>query len=171
MVNLDSVFKSRDFTLPTKVYTAKAMIFPVGMYRYESWTIKKSECQRIDAFKLWCWRRLLRAPRTARKPNQSILTEVNLEYSMEGVMLKLKLQYFRPWCEEPTHWKRPWERLRAGGEGGDRGRDGWRDMTQWTWLWASSRSWWWTGKPGMGSQRVGHNWVTEQQQQNTKRSR
>ena len=96
MVNLDSVFKSRDFTLPTKVYTAKAMIFPVGMYRYESWTIKKSECQRIDAFKLWCWRRLLRAPRTARRPNQSILTEVNLEYSMEGVMLKLKLQYFRP---------------------------------------------------------------------------
>ena len=96
MTSLDSIFKSRDFTLPTKVYTAKAMIFPVGMYRYESWTIKKSECQRIDAFKLWCWRRLLRAPRTARRPNQSILTEVNLEYSMEGVMLKLKLQYFRP---------------------------------------------------------------------------
>ena len=153
MINLDSVFKSRDLTLPTKVYTAKAMIFPVGMYRYESWTRKKSECQRIDASN-WCWRRLLRVPRTARRPNQSILTEVNLEYSMEGVMLKLKLQYFRPWCEEPTHWKRPccWERLRAGGEGGDRGWDGWRDMTQWTWLWASSRSWWWTGKPGMGSQ-------------------
>ena len=79
MINLDSVFKSRDFTFPTKVYTAKAMIFPVGMYRYESWTIKKGECQRIDAFQLWCWRRLLRVPWRARRPNQSILMEINPE--------------------------------------------------------------------------------------------
>ena len=79
MINLDNVFKSRDFIFPTKVYTAKAMIFPVGMYRYESWTIKKGECQRIDAFKLWCWRRLLRVPRRARRPNQSILMEINPE--------------------------------------------------------------------------------------------
>src|SRR5574341_434557 len=92
--NLDSIFKSRDITLPTKVRLVKAMVFPVGMYGCESWTVKKAERQRIDAFKMWCWRRLLRVPRTARRSNQSILKEVNPEYSLEGLMLKRKLQYF-----------------------------------------------------------------------------
>ena len=94
MTNLDSVFKSRDITLPTKVHLVKAMVFPVVMYGCESWTIKKAEHRRINAFKLCCWRRLLRVPWTARKSNQSILKEINPEYSLEGLMLKLKLQYF-----------------------------------------------------------------------------
>ena len=94
MTNLDSILKSRDITLPTKVHIVKAMVFPVVMYRCESWTIKKAECQRTDAFKLRCWRRLLRAPWTGRTSNQSILKEINPEYSWEGLMLKLKLQYF-----------------------------------------------------------------------------
>ena len=94
MTNLDSIFKSRDITLPTKVHLAKAMVFPVVMYGCESWTIKKAECRRIDAFELWCWRRLLRVPWTARRSNQSILREISPECSWEGLMLKLKLQYF-----------------------------------------------------------------------------
>ena len=94
MTNLDSILKSRDITLPTKVSLVKAMVFPVVMYGCESWTVKKAERQRIDAFELWCWRRLLRVPWTARRSNQSILKEFNPEYSLEGLMLKLKLQYF-----------------------------------------------------------------------------
>ena len=94
MTNLDSIFKSRDSTLPTKVCLVKAMVFPVVMYGCESWTVKKVECQRIDAFELWCWRRLLRVPWTARRSNQSILKEISPGCSLEGVMLKLKLQYF-----------------------------------------------------------------------------
>ena len=94
MTNLDSILKSRDITLPTKVHVVKAMVFPVVMYGCESWTIKKAECQRIDAFELWCWRRLLRVSWTARRPNQSILKEINPKHSLEGQMLKLKLQYF-----------------------------------------------------------------------------
>ena len=94
MTNLDSILKSRDVTLPTKVHLVKAMVFPVVMYGCESWTIKKAERQRTDAFKLWCWRRLLRAPWIPRRPNQSILKEISPEYSLEGLMLKLKLQYF-----------------------------------------------------------------------------
>ena len=94
MTNLDSILKSRDITLPTKVHLVKAVVFPVVMYGCESWTIKKAECRRIDAFELWCWRRLLRAPWTARRSNQSILREISPDYSMEGMMLKLKLQYF-----------------------------------------------------------------------------
>ena len=94
MTNLDSIFKSRDITLPTNVRLVKAMVFPVVMYRCESWTVKKAEHQRIDAFELWCWRRLLRVPRTARRPSQSILKEISPECSLEGMMLKLKLQYF-----------------------------------------------------------------------------
>ena len=94
MTNLDSILKSRDVTLPTKVYLVKAMVFPVVMYGCESWTIKRVEHQRIDAFELWCWRRLLRIPWTARRSNQSILKEISPEYSLEGLMLKLKLQYF-----------------------------------------------------------------------------
>ena len=94
MTNLDSIFKSRDITLPTKVHLVKAMVFPVVMYGCESWSIKKAECRRIDAFELWCWRRLLRVPWTARRSNQSILKEIGPECSLEGLMLKLKLQYF-----------------------------------------------------------------------------
>ena len=93
MTNLDSILKSRDITLLTKVHLVKAMVFPVVMYGCESWTIKKAECRRIDAFELWCWKRLLRVPWTARRSNQSILKEISPEYSMEGLMLKLKLQY------------------------------------------------------------------------------
>ena len=123
MTNLHTVLKNRDMTLPTKVHLVKAMVFPVVMYGCESWTIKKAEHQRIDAFELWCWRRLLRVPWTARRSNQSILKEVNPEYSLEGLMLKLKLQHLASWCEELSHWKRLWcwERLKAGGEGDDRG--------------------------------------------------
>ena len=94
MINLDSILKSRDITLPSKVHLVKAMVFPVVMYGCESWTIKKAECQRIHAFELWCWRRLLRVPWTARRSSQSILKEISPENSLEGLMLKLKLQYF-----------------------------------------------------------------------------
>ena len=94
MINLDSIFKSRDITLPAKVHLVKAMVFPVVMYGCENWTVKKAERQRIDAFELWCWRRLLRVPWTARRSNQSILKEIGPEYSLERLMLKLKLQYF-----------------------------------------------------------------------------
>ena len=94
MANLDNISKSRDITLPTKVHLVKAMVFPVIMYGCESWTIKKAERQRIDAFELWCWRRLLRVPWTARRSNQSSLKEISPEYSLEGLMMKLKLQYF-----------------------------------------------------------------------------
>ena len=102
MTNLDSILKSRDITLPTKVHLVKAMVFPVVMYRCESWTVKKAECRSIDAFELWCWRRLL----TSRRSNESILKEISPEYSLEGLMLKVKLQYFGH-CEELTHLKRP----------------------------------------------------------------
>ena len=135
MTNLDSILKSRNIILPTKVRLVKAMAFPVVMYGCESWTIKKAEHRRIDAFELWCWRRLLRVPWTARRSNQSILKEIGPECSSEGLMLKLKLQYLATWCEELTHLKRPWcwERLRARGEAGDRGWDGWlASPTQWT---------------------------------------
>ena len=94
MTNLDNILKSRDITLPTKVRLVKALVFPVVMYGCESWTIKKAECHKIDAFELWCWRRLLRVPWTARRSNQSILKEISPEYSLEGLILKLKLQYF-----------------------------------------------------------------------------
>ena len=94
MTNLDNIFKSRDITLPTKVHLVKAFVFPVVMYGCESWMIKKAECRRTDAFELWCWRRLLRIPWTSRRSNQSVLKEISPEYSLEGLMLKLKLQYF-----------------------------------------------------------------------------
>ena len=119
MTNLDSRLKSRDISLPTKVPLVKATVFPVVMYGCESWTIKKAECWRIDAFELWCWRRLLRVPWTARRSKQSILKEISPEYSLKGLMLKLKLQYFGHLWEEVTHWKRPWcwERLKAEEKG------------------------------------------------------
>ena len=166
MTNLDSILKCRDISLPTKVRLVKAMVFPVVMNGCESWTIKKAEQWRIDAFELWFWRRLLRVPWTARRANQSILKEISPEYSLEGLMLKLKLQYFGHLLWR-TDSKRPWfwERLRAGGEGDDRGWDGWMaSLTQRTWVWVNSGSWWWTGRPGMlqsvGSQRVWRNWMT-----------
>ena len=123
MTNLDSIFKSRHITLPTKVHLVKAMVFPVVMYGYESWTIKKAECQRIDAFELWCWRRLLRVPWTTRRFNQSILKEISPEYSLEGLMLKLKLQYFGRLMQRTDSLEKTqcWERLQAGGEEDDRG--------------------------------------------------
>ena len=168
MTNLDSTFKSRDITLPTKVRLVKAMVFPVVMYGCESWTVKKAEHWRIDAFELWYWRRLLRVPRTARRSNQSILKEISPEYSFEGLMLKLKLQYFGHLRQRTDSFKRPWcwERLKVGREGEDRGWDGrMASLTQWTWVWTNSRNWRWTGRPGMlqfmGSQRVGHDWTTE----------
>ena len=99
--------KSRDISLPTQIHLVKAIDFPVVMYGCESWTIKKAERQRIDVFELWCWRRVLRVPWTARRSNQSILKELNPEYSLEGLMLKLKLQYLDTLCKELTHWKRP----------------------------------------------------------------
>ena len=117
MTNLNRILKSRDITFPTKVHLVKAMVFPAVMYGYEGWTINKAEHWRIDVFELWCWRRLLGVPWTARRWNQSILKEINLEYSLEGLILKMKLQYFG--LLMLTHLKRPWcwERLKAGGEG------------------------------------------------------
>ena len=122
MTNLDSILKSRDITLPTKVCPVKAMVFPVIMYGCESWTIKKAEHRRTDAFELWCWRRLLRVPWTARRSNQSILKEVSSGCSLEGLMLKLKLQYFGHLMLRADSFEKTlcWERLRAGGKGDDR---------------------------------------------------
>ena len=138
------------------------------MYGCESWTLKKAEWRRIDAFELWCWRRLLRVPWTARRSNQTILKEASPEYSLEGLMLKLKLQYFGHLMWRTDSWERPWcwERLKTGGERDDRGWDGWMvSPTQSTWVWVNSRSWWWTGMPGVlqstGSQIVRHDWATE----------
>ena len=105
ITNLDSILKSRDITLPTKVHLVKAMVFPVVMYGCESWTVKKAECQRIDAFEMWCWRRHLQVPWTARRSNQSILKETSPGCSLEGLMLRLKRQYLATSCEELTHWK------------------------------------------------------------------
>ena len=130
--------------------------------------ITKAEHWRIDAFKLWCWRRLLRVPWAARRSNQSVLKEISPEYSLEGLMLKLKLQYFGHLRRSTDSLEKTccWEILKAGGEGDDRGWDGWMaSLTRWIWVWASSRSWWWTAKPGMLQsmevQRGGHIWVTE----------
>ena len=160
MTNLDSIFKSRDITLPTKVRLVKAMVFPVVMYGCES--------RRIDALELWCWNRLLRVPWTARRSNQSMLKEISPGCSLEGLMLKLKLQYFGHlvWRADSLE-----KTLMLGGiedrrRRGWQGWDGWMaSPTWWRWVWVNSRSWWWTGRPGvlrfMGSQRVGHNWATE----------
>ena len=138
------------------------------MYGCESWTVKKAECRRIDAFELWSWRRLLRVPWTARRSNQSILKEINPGVSLEGMMVKLKLQYFGHLMRSVDSLEKT---LMLGGIEGrrrrdDRGWDGWMaSLTQWTWVWVNSGSWWWTGRPGvlrfMGSQRVGRDWATE----------
>ena len=123
MINLHSILKKRDITLPTKVHLVKAIVFPVVMCGCESWIIKKAEHQRIDAFELWCWRRLLKVPWTARRYNQSILKEISPEYSLEGLMLKLKLQYFGHLMRHTDSFEKTLmlERLRAGGEGDNRG--------------------------------------------------
>ena len=154
--------------MSTKFRLIKAMVFPLVMYGCESWTIRKAECQRIDAFELWCWRRLLRVPWTAKRFNQSILKETVLGVHWKNWCWSWNSNPLATWCKELTHLKRPWcwERLTAGGEGDSRGCDGWMaSPTQWTWVWENSGSWWWTGRPGMlqfmGLQRVGHNWVTE----------
>ena len=168
MTNLDSILKSRDITFLIKVHLVKAMVFPVVMYGCERWTIKKVECQRIDALELWCWRRLLRLPWTAKRSKLSILKKISPEYSLEGLMLNWNSNTLASWSKQLTFWKRPWcwERLKTGGEGDDRGWDGWMASPPWwTWVWASFGSWWWKGKPGMlqsmRSQRVGHHWATE----------
>ena len=159
--NLDSILKSTDITLLTKVHLIKATVFPVVMYGCESWTIKKAEHQRIDGFELWCWRRLLKAHWTARRSNQSILKKISPEYSLKGLMQKLKLQYFghlvrRTYSLEKTLMLGKIEGRRRRG----RQRMRWLDasLTQWTCIW--------TGKPrvlqSMGSQRVGHDWATKQ---------
>ena len=164
MTILDSIFKSRDITLPTKVRLVKAMVFPVVMYGCESWTVKKAEHQRIDVFKLWCWRSLLKVPWTARRSNQSILKETSPGCSLEGIMLKLKVQYFGHLMQRADSLEKT-QML-----GGIRGRSR-RGRQRMRWLdgitysmdmgWVNSRSWWWTGRPGvlqfMGSQRVRHN--------------
>ena len=172
MTNLDRILKSRDITLPTKICIVKAMVFPVAMYGCESWTTKKAECRRMDAFELWCWRRLLRVPWTARRSNQSILKGISPEYSLEGRCWSWNSNPLATWCEEVTHWKRPWcwGRLKAGRKGDNRGWDSWMTsllvhLTWWIWVWVGSGSWWWTGRSGvlqsMGLQRVGHDWATE----------
>ena len=142
--------------------------FSSGMYGCESWTIKKAECRRIDAFELWCWRRLLRVPWTARRSNQSIPKEISPEYSLEGLMLKLKRQYFGHlmWRTDSFEKTLMLGKIKAGGKGDDRGWHAWiASPTQWTWIWVNSSSWWWTGRPGVlqsiGLQSVGHDWVTE----------
>ena len=168
MTNLDSMLKSREITLSTKVCLVKAMFFPVVMYGCESWTIKKAECRRIDAFELWCWRRLLRVPWTARRSNQSILKISVLGIHWKDWCWSWNSNTLTTWFGALTHLERPWcwERLRAGGEEDDRGWNGWMaSPTRWTWVWVDPGSWWWTGRPGvlwfMGSQRVGHDWATE----------
>ena len=144
MTNLGSVLKSRDITLPTKIGIVKAMVFPVVMYGCESWTVRKGECQRIDAFELWWWRRLLKVPWTARGSNQSILREINAKYSLGGLMLKLKFQYFGHlmWTDDSLGMYLMLERLRAEEESVS-GWDGWTaSLMQWTWTWANSGRWW-----------------------------
>ena len=151
MTSLDSILKSRYITLPTKVHLVKTVGYPVVMYGCESLTVKKAECWWIDAFELWCWRRLLRVPWTAKRSNQSILKEISPGCSLEGLMLKLKLQYFGHLMRRVDSLEKT---LMPGGIGGrrrrdDRGWDGWMaSPTRWTWVWVNSGSWWWTGSWG-----------------------
>ena len=157
--------KKLSITLPTKVHLVKAMVFPVVMYGYESWTIKKAERWRIAAFELWHWKRLLRVPWTARKSNQSILKEISPEYPLEGLMLKLKLQYFGHLMQKTDSLEKT---LKLGTTEGRRRRGQQRmrwmvSPTRWTWVWVSSGNWQWTRKPAMvqsmGSQRGRHDWA------------
>ena len=168
MTNIDSILKRRDITLLTKVHLVKAIVFPVVMFGCESWILKKVELWRIDTFEPWCWRRLLRVPWTSRRSNQSIVKEISPGYSLEGPMLKLKLQYF-------DHLMLGTDSLEKDPDAGKDWRLEEKRMTGWcgwtasptrcTWVWARSRSWWWTGKPGVlqsvGLQRVWCDWATE----------
>ena len=154
--------------MPTKVHLIKAMVFPMVMYGCESWTVKKAECWKVDAFKLWCWRRLLRVPWTARRYHQTILKEISPGCLLEGLVLKLKLQYSGHLMQRVDSLEKT---LMLGGIGGrrkrGRQRTRWLDgiTTRWTWVWVNSRSCWWTWRPGllwfMRSQIVGHDWATE----------
>ena len=164
--NLDSILKSRDITLPAKVHLVKTMVFPVVVYWCESWTIKKAECKRIDALELWCWTRLLRVPWTVRRSNQSILKEISLGCPLDGLMLKLKFQYFGHLMGRADSFEKT---LMLGMIEGSR-RRGWQDdivgiTNQWTWLWVDSGSLWWTGRPGFaavhGITKSQTHWVSE----------
>ena len=164
-----SVFKKT--SLPTEVHIVKAMVFPVVIYRYESWTVKKAEPWRIFAFELWCWRGLLGILWMARKSNQSILKESNPDYSLEELVLTMKTQYFGHLMGRADLFENTLMLGKTEGKKrrGDRGWEGWMaSLTQWTWVWANSRRWWRTGKPGVllfiRSQKVRHNLASEQQQ-------
>ena len=140
MANLDSILKNRDITLPTKVRLVKAIVFPVVMYGCESWTVKKAESQRIDAFELWCWRRLLRVPWTELRSSQTLLRAVSPEFIWKDWSWSWNSSTLATWCEELIHLKRPWwwERWKVEGEGDDRGWDGWMaSLTHWTWVWVN----------------------------------
>ena len=154
----------------TKVHPVKAVVFPAVMYWYDSWPIKKAECQRIDAFELWCWRKLLRVPWTARRSNKSILKEISPEYLLEGLMLKLDLMLRTDSLEKTLMLGK----IEGRRNGDIRGWDDWKvSPTWWTWVWVSSGSWWWTQRPGllrsMGLPRVGHKWATELTESNGKK--
>ena len=145
-----------------------AMVFPVVMYRCKSWSVKKPESQRIDAFELWCSRRLLRVPWTTKKSKQSILKKSILNIHWKDWCWSWNSYTLATWCKELTHWKRPWcwERFKMGGEGDKRGWDGWMvSLTEWTGVWVNSGGWWWTGRPGViqstRSQRIRHDWEIE----------
>ena len=171
MANLDSILKSRSTPLLTKVHIVKGMVFPGVVCRCESWTIKKAKCQRIDAFQLWYRRRLLWVPWTARRSNQSTLMEINPEYLLQGLMLKLILQYSGYLIQRANSLEKTLMvgKIEGKGDRGDRGWDGWMaSLTLWTRVCANSRRQWRTGKPGMlqfmGSQKVRHDLMTEQQE-------
>ena len=177
MTNLDRIWKSRDITLLTKVHLIKAVVFPVVMHGCESWAIKKAESKRIDAFELWCQRRLenpldckeVQPVYPKGKQSWVFIGRTDCEgFHWKDWFWSWNSSTLVTWCKELTYLKRPWswERLKAGREGDNRGWDGWMaSLTQWTWVWVNSTSWWWTGRPGvlqsMGSQRVGHDWETQ----------
>ena len=168
MTNLDSILKSRDITLSTKAHLVKAMVFPVVMYACESWTIKKAVHRRIDAFELWCWRRILRVSWTVGDPTSPSSKKSVLNSHSKNWCWRWNSNTLATLCKELTPWKRLWfwERLKAGGEGDDRGWDvRMASLTWWTWVWVNFGSWWWTGKPvmlqSMGSQGDGYDWATD----------
>ena len=166
VANLDSLLKSRDITLLTKIHLVKAMVFPVVIYGCESWTIKKTEHQRIDAFELWCWRRLLRIPGLQGDQTSPSWRKSILNIHWKDRCWSWNSNTLATWCAELTHWILMLGKINGRSEGDDRGWGGWMaSLTQWTWVWASCGSWWWTGKPGMlqsmGLQRVERDWATE----------